>query len=142
MNATDAERERLSSITMQVSLRRGYQLKMGSDGRGHDHVVTGPKNLTLDGQTIMNNLIKFDNRNEIRQALGFPEKAFVESLKDKMERVRMARRAEEDTRFSRIAEEAARRVLTENASEDETKPRKKKKVVGKNRAIRGPARDR
>ena len=130
----------LRATTIEVKLRRGYKLRMGSDGRGRDHTIEGPLLVTLDGQTILNNIIKFEDRNRIRNELGLPEKAMQRSLRDKMAEVQMRRRAAEDTRFMRIAEEAARHVLqAEDKSVIEPTP---KKGRGRNRAIRAPARDR
>ncbi len=145
--ANEEKANALRGKTIEVKLRRGYKLKMGSDGRGRDHTVEGPKTLTLDGQTIMNSIIKFEDRNRIREELGLPQKAMQRSLRDKMAEVQMRRRAEEDTRFMRIAEEAARNVLQADEAA-KTRPEKPvpaptpKKGRGRNRAIRAPARDR
>ncbi len=137
----------LRAKTIEVKLRRGYKLKMGTDGRGRDHTVEGPRVLTLDGQMILNNIVKFEDRNRIRSELGLPQKAMQRSLRDKMAEVQMRRRAAEDTRFMRIAEEAARHVL-QAGEVAKTRPQKSvpeptpKKGRGRNRAIRTPARDR
>lgn len=141
-----ANQERANALrgkSITVTLRRGYKLKMGTDGRGRDNTVEGPMELTLDGQTVLNNIVKFEDRNRIRGILGLPPKAMQRSLRDKMAEVQMRRRAEEDTRFMRIAETAARHVLQEGtieATEAVKKPTPKGR--GKNRAIRRPARDR
>lgn len=136
--------EKLRTKQVFVKLRKGQILKMGKiQGTDRDNVITGPKELQLDGATVFQYLHKFDDENGIREQLGMPVVANrSETLKERMERVSTERTARQEANIRSVVREEFERLSSTKKEETFEKPKRRRGRPPKNKNLDAPAVDR